>query len=76
MKSRKHAIEKFCRKCIHDPISGIGTWRQQTENCPSFECPLYEFRPLSIKAPRGGQNALKTPKNIEKTAILNICKGG
>ena len=45
-RSRKQAIEAFCKHCIYDP-TWDGTWRQQTEACEVDDCPLYEFRPMS-----------------------------
>lgn len=49
--SRKAAIEAKCKECIHDPVGGRGTWRQQVEACTSPKCPLYPYRPTS----RGGR---------------------
>ena len=45
-RSRKQAIEAFCKACIYDP-TWDGTWRQQTEACETNDCPLYDFRPTS-----------------------------
>ena len=45
--SLRGSINAFCRWCIYDPKSGIGTWRQQVEACTSPDCPLYAVRPLS-----------------------------
>ena len=45
-RSRKQAIEAFCKACICDP-TWDGTWRQQTEACETNDCPLYDFRPTS-----------------------------
>ena len=45
-RSRKQAIEAFCKHCIYDP-TWDGTWRQQTEACETNDCPLYDFRPTS-----------------------------
>ena len=44
--SMRKAIDAYCKGCIFDALSGLGTWRQQTEGCPSTDCPLYELRPL------------------------------
>jgi hypothetical protein len=43
--SMRAAINAKCKECIYDDLSGLGTWRQQTEGCTSTECPLYELRP-------------------------------
>lgn len=47
-RSFKKAVEDKCKDCIYDPV-GVGTWRQQTQNCPSTDCPLYDYRPLSFE---------------------------
>ena len=44
---RKRSIDLFCKECIYDPLAKLGTWRQQTEACPSTDCQLYFYRPLS-----------------------------
>ena len=47
-RSRRQAIEEYCKECSYDPEDkGAGTWRQQIEACVMSDCPLYEFRPLS-----------------------------
>ena len=43
--SMRKAIDAKCKECIYDDLSGLGTWRQQTEGCLSTDCPLYELRP-------------------------------
>lgn len=45
--SPRQAIAAKCRDCIYDPLSGLGTWRQQVTGCTSPDCALYPFRPLS-----------------------------
>lgn len=45
-KSLRLAINAQCYDCIYDK-SDLGTWRQQTEACPSINCPLYCHRPKS-----------------------------
>lgn len=45
--SMRAAINAKCKECIHDPLSGLGSWRQQVEGCTSVDCPLYELRPRS-----------------------------
>jgi len=43
----RKAVNNKCKECIYDPLSGLGTWRQQVEGCTSTDCPLYPVRPLS-----------------------------
>ncbi len=45
--SLRKAINAKCKECIYDSSSGGGTWRQQTEACTSYNCPLYTVRPVS-----------------------------
>ena len=47
MHSLRKAINDKCKECLHDPVSGWGTWRQQVDGCTSYECPLYHVRPRS-----------------------------
>lgn len=55
--SRKKAIDEMCKQCIYDG-SGNGSWRKQTEECPSdgvrtkHKCPLWDFRPLTLQGTR------------------------
>lgn len=47
-RTRKQAIEAMCKHCLYDPqAKGAGTWRKQIEDCTSYDCPLYEWRPVS-----------------------------
>ena len=46
MKLRR-ALDNMCKSCIYDPHPGNGTWRQQVEDCPSTDCPLYQVRPIT-----------------------------
>lgn len=41
------AVDAKCKDCIYDPLSGLGTWRQQVEGCTSPQCPLYPIRPVA-----------------------------
>ncbi len=43
--SIRKAVNEFCKMCIYDEKSGLGTWRQQVEGCTCTDCPLYDFRP-------------------------------
>lgn len=47
MASLRKAINSQCKECIYDS-SEIGTWRQQVEECTSYNCPLYDVRPRPI----------------------------
>lgn len=47
--SLRDAINAKCRECIYDPLSGMGTWREQVDACTSRTCPLYLVRPLPRK---------------------------
>lgn len=53
--SLRAAINAKCKDCIHDPLAGLGSWRQQVEACPCTDCPLYPVRPRS-KAPKTGDS--------------------
>ena len=44
--SMKKAIEAMCFQCIYDPLD-VGSKHQQTDNCTSPDCALYEYRPLT-----------------------------
>lgn len=62
--TRKQAINRMCRQCIFDRLSGFGTWREQVEACtagPDSEapCPLWEWRPVSAgnRVRRRAENA-------------------
>jgi len=49
-KSLRRAINLMCKDCIYDSHES-GAWRQQTDDCPSTGCPLWNFRPRTT-APR------------------------
>ncbi len=47
-KGRAAAVNAKCCECIYDPeAAGSGSWRKQVEDCTSFTCPLFEYRPVS-----------------------------
>lgn len=46
------AVNDYCRWCIYDPASGLGTWRQQTQGCTATDCPLWPVRPMSASSTR------------------------
>jgi len=56
-KTRRLAIHAFCRECIYDSEEP-GGWRKQVEACTATECPLYNFRPLTI----AGENKRRAKK--------------
>ena len=67
MRSRKAAVDAFCRHCIYDPYSGEGNWRQQVGACTSVRCPLYEVRPVS--KPKAAKT-LERPVVVENDAKI------
>lgn len=50
-KTRRLAIHEFCKECIYDS-DAEGGWRKQVEKCTATNCPLFNFRPMSIAAER------------------------
>jgi len=41
-------VNAKCIDCIYDDaIGGNGSWRKQVEDCTSFDCPLFDVRPVS-----------------------------
>jgi hypothetical protein len=45
--TRQQAINAKCRDYCYDKLAG-GTWKQQTERCPSTTtCALWPYRPIS-----------------------------
>lgn len=44
----RQAINDKCKDCNYDPLDK-GTWRQQVESCTFKGCPLWEYRPKTIK---------------------------
>lgn len=49
----RSAVNAMCKNCIYDPLSGLGTWRQQVAGCPCTKCPLYAVRPMPTKEKQG-----------------------
>lgn len=49
--SRKKALEAKCKSCIYDPLSGLGTWREQVSRCSVYRCPLWGIRPTALSGP-------------------------
>jgi len=73
-RSRKQAIEEYCKECSYDP-EDKGTWRQQIEACVMTDCPLYEFRPVSrTNSPTlvSGVAKTDTPQDFPEEAMLGL----
>lgn len=62
--SLRKAVNDHCKGCIYDPLSGLGTWRQQVEKCTVITCPLYPVRPIS--KPSSGQTQGDMPEGLRK----------
>ena len=60
--SMRAAINAKCKDCIYDPLSNMGTWVAQTENCPSTNCPLYPLRPVRREYKKARKSALEGHK--------------
>lgn len=48
--SLRKAIDAKCKDCIYDPLSGLGTWKQQVQGCTSKDCGLW---PVHAKSDAG-----------------------
>jgi len=57
------AIHQHCYTCIVDERHGNGTKREQTTRCTSYQCNLYQFRPLDA--------AEKSRRNDEKLNAMS-----
>jgi len=57
------AIHQHCYTCIVDKQHGNGAKREQTTRCTSYQCDLYEFRPLDA--------AEKSRRNAEKLNAMS-----
>ena len=67
--SLRKAINEKCKDCIYDPLSGLGTWRQQVECCTSHDCPLYPVRPISkpeIGRKRGQEGLISEQEGVSE----------
>jgi hypothetical protein len=49
-------VNAKCKQCTYDPMSGLGTWRQQVEACTVKSCPLWPARPVSATQPKENQD--------------------
>ena len=66
--SRAAAINAKCKDCIYDPLSGLGTWRQQTEACTIKTCSLWPYRPKSIASRRNDANLAQSRTELTAAA--------
>ncbi len=70
MPSYKKAIELHCKSCGYDPLSGLGGWRQQINDCPCTSCCLYEVRPkITVK-----QTLSQREKVLSSENEVTACK--
>jgi hypothetical protein len=61
---RQCAITEMCIGCNYDE-KDKGTWRQQIESCTMKNCPLYGFRPKTIKT----EQIERRLRNTDKVGI-------
>lgn len=66
--SYRKAIDRKCKECLFDPIGGSGKWREQTEACTAYSCPLFDVRPRSYAK-------LADSSPAKRTSILAREKG-
>lgn len=66
--SFRNAINNKCKECIYDPYDK-GTWREQTRNCTSPKCPLYNLRPKPLRS-NLNENKAKLP--LERSESLEV----
>jgi len=60
--SMRKAVNDKCKECIYDPKAG-GTWKSQTESCPSTTCPIHPYRPVTAETARIRAKEKKAIKN-------------
>lgn len=60
------AIHAHCFDCIYDNQAGNGTKHDQTESCTSYDCALYELRPIT--------NAEKSRRYDEKLKSMSLAE--
>jgi len=60
------AIHQHCYTCIVDDRHGNGTKREQTTNCTSHQCKLFQFRPVNT--------AEKALRNAEKLRTMSTAE--
>ena len=67
--SRTKAINEKCKDCIYDP-KAPGTWREQTEACPSEKsCALWPYRPIAIATVNANRKT-KLDAGIDIDAVI------
>jgi hypothetical protein len=72
--SLRRAINEKCKECLFDPISGTGTWRQQTAACTSKTCPLYNVRPRPTGYMAQSLTALESPELAHNGLVSDTAK--
>lgn len=50
--SLRKAVDAYCRSCVHDPLSGLGHWREQVEGCTVKKCELFQYRLFDRTLPK------------------------
>ncbi len=50
--SLRKAVDAYCKSCIHDPLAGLGNWKQQVEGCTVKKCELFEYRLFDRTRPK------------------------
>ena len=67
-KGLRAAADAHCRGCIHDPLSGGGTWREQVAQCSALDCPLWPHRPAPNSGPFA--NPCRDPQAVAEDWLL------
>ena len=60
-------INAMCVSCIYDPFSGGGSWRKQVEDCTSYQCPLFDVRPLPRVSVEASNKPIQRPRTGDRT---------
>ena len=74
--SLRSAINTKCRECIYCPLTGNGTWRQQTAACTSKTCPVWPVRPRPYSASTPVLIALEKPELGHNAPVSDIAGMG
>ena len=61
-RTRGEAITAHCKECICDP-AGFGSCTAQITLCTSFDCPLWDYRPVS-SAPLSNEAMKGVPEHL------------
>ena len=73
--SLRAAVNKQCKDCIYDDRpNGAGTWRQQIEDCTSYDCSLYVVRPLTATTTKARAEARRLESGAAKPVAQGIIK--